>query len=241
MGPDRDRRRRHARADPAGAQRRPADDRDRASRRRASSTSRLQRMAADWPGLEGMDLAKDVSRLQVERWIGGKWAWGAGLSSMGGDDATAPACRRGRLWLEAQHLPQPGRGRRAGDGRAGDRDLRRDHGARARRLLPVERAGRSGGDGRICGAGDPADAGDRRSRCSASASATRCSRSRSAGRRQDVPGPPRRQPPGQAARRRRGRDHQHEPRLRGRARGHARPCARNARVAVRRDRIAGSS
>ena len=38
----------------------------------------LQRMAADWPGLEGMDLAKEVSRLQVERWSGGKWAWGQG-------------------------------------------------------------------------------------------------------------------------------------------------------------------
>ena len=38
----------------------------------------LQRMAADWPGLEGMDLAKEVSRLQVERWTGGKWAWGQG-------------------------------------------------------------------------------------------------------------------------------------------------------------------
>ncbi len=40
----------------------------------------LQRMAADWPGLEGMDLAKDVSRLQVERWAGGRWAWGEGYS-----------------------------------------------------------------------------------------------------------------------------------------------------------------
>jgi len=39
---------------------------------------KLQRMAADWPGLEGMDLAKEVSRLQVERWIGGKWEWGEG-------------------------------------------------------------------------------------------------------------------------------------------------------------------
>jgi carbamoyl-phosphate synthase small subunit len=38
----------------------------------------LQRMAAEWPGLEGMDLAKEVSRLQVERWTGGKWAWGQG-------------------------------------------------------------------------------------------------------------------------------------------------------------------
>src|SRR4051812_34329076 len=39
---------------------------------------KLQRMAAEWPGLEGMDLAKEVSRLQVVRWTGGKWAWGQG-------------------------------------------------------------------------------------------------------------------------------------------------------------------
>jgi carbamoyl-phosphate synthase small subunit len=45
----------------------------------------LQKTAADWPGLEGMDLAKDVSRLQVERWTGGKWAWGQGYEMGGGD------------------------------------------------------------------------------------------------------------------------------------------------------------
>jgi carbamoyl-phosphate synthase small subunit len=49
----------------------------------------LQEMAAGWPGLEGMDLAKDVSRLQVERWNGGKWAWGRGYP-MGGDDPKRP-------------------------------------------------------------------------------------------------------------------------------------------------------
>ncbi len=38
----------------------------------------LQKLAREWPGLEGMDLAREVSRLQVERWSGGKWAWGAG-------------------------------------------------------------------------------------------------------------------------------------------------------------------
>ncbi len=48
---------------------------------------KLQRMAADWPGLEGMDLAKEVSRLQVERWTGGKWAWGKGYELGGGDDS----------------------------------------------------------------------------------------------------------------------------------------------------------
>ncbi len=40
----------------------------------------LQRMAAEWPGLEGMDLAKEVSREQVEAWSGGKWRWGQGYS-----------------------------------------------------------------------------------------------------------------------------------------------------------------
>jgi carbamoyl-phosphate synthase small subunit len=38
----------------------------------------LRKLAAEWPGLEGMDLAKEVSRQQVERWTGGKWAWGQG-------------------------------------------------------------------------------------------------------------------------------------------------------------------
>jgi carbamoyl-phosphate synthase small subunit len=50
---------------------------------------KLQKMAADWPGLEGMDLAKDVSRLQVERWTGGKWTWGKGYD-IGGDDPKKP-------------------------------------------------------------------------------------------------------------------------------------------------------
>ena len=50
---------------------------------------RLRKMAADWPGLEGMDLAKEVSRLQIENWTGGKWAWGEGYS-MGGDEPERP-------------------------------------------------------------------------------------------------------------------------------------------------------
>ncbi len=50
---------------------------------------KLQKMAAEWPGLEGMDLAKEVSRLQVERWTGGKWAWGQGYE-LGGDDPNRP-------------------------------------------------------------------------------------------------------------------------------------------------------
>ena len=49
----------------------------------------LRKMAADWPGLEGMDLAKDVSREQLEEWSGGKWQLGEGYR-LGGDDKKRP-------------------------------------------------------------------------------------------------------------------------------------------------------
>ncbi len=50
---------------------------------------KLQQMAADWPGLEGMDLAREVSRLQVERWSGRKWRWGEGYEVCG-DEGKRP-------------------------------------------------------------------------------------------------------------------------------------------------------
>jgi carbamoyl-phosphate synthase small subunit len=50
---------------------------------------RLQNLAIEWPGLEGMDLAKEVSRLQVERWSGGRWEWNLGYRG-GGDDEKRP-------------------------------------------------------------------------------------------------------------------------------------------------------
>ncbi len=49
----------------------------------------LQTMAAEWPGLEGMDLAKEVSRDQLETWSDGKWELGAGYR-IGGDDPKRP-------------------------------------------------------------------------------------------------------------------------------------------------------
>ena len=49
----------------------------------------LRKMAADWPGLEGMDLAKDVSREQLEEWSGGRWELGQGYK-IGGDDKKRP-------------------------------------------------------------------------------------------------------------------------------------------------------
>ena len=47
---------------------------------------RLRQIAAGWPGLEGMDLARNVSRLQVERWSGGKWEWNLGYRDAGRED-----------------------------------------------------------------------------------------------------------------------------------------------------------
>jgi carbamoyl-phosphate synthase small subunit len=73
----------------------------------------LQRMAADWPGLEGMDLAKEVSRLQVERWTGGKWAWGQGYEVdeprpfRGGEGAASAAEGTGHVTTAPTPSPSP--------------------------------------------------------------------------------------------------------------------------------------
>lgn len=42
----------------------------------------LQKKAADWPGLEGMDLAKDVSCTQTYAWDGSTWALGQGYGRL---------------------------------------------------------------------------------------------------------------------------------------------------------------
>ena len=42
----------------------------------------LQKKAADWPGLEGMDLAKDVSCTQAYEWDGSIWALGQGYGKL---------------------------------------------------------------------------------------------------------------------------------------------------------------
>jgi carbamoyl-phosphate synthase small subunit len=46
----------------------------------------LRKLAAEWPGLEGMDLAREVSRDQLETWSDGKWELGTGYR-LGGDGA----------------------------------------------------------------------------------------------------------------------------------------------------------
>ncbi len=51
----------------------------------------LRETAAAWPGLEGMDLAKEVSRGQLEAWSGGKWRLGEGyrIPSPSGEGTSA--------------------------------------------------------------------------------------------------------------------------------------------------------
>ena len=200
----------------------------------------LQQMAAEWPGLEGMDLAKEVSRDQLEAWSGGKWELGEGYR-LGGNDMSQPhvvAIDYGAKRNIFRNLVEAGARVTV---LAGDRRVRRGDEPRARRLLPVQRPGRSGGDRRICDAGDPADA---RQREALVRHLPRPPVAGAGGRRQDgqdVPGPPRRQPSGQAAGGRRGRDHQHEPRLRGRARRPARPMSAKPMSACSTTAIAASS
>src|SRR6185436_14699194 len=43
--------------------------------------------ARAWPGLEGMDLAREVSCRQMYRWAGGKWRLGTGYDERGHDEA----------------------------------------------------------------------------------------------------------------------------------------------------------
>jgi carbamoyl-phosphate synthase small subunit len=49
----------------------------------------LQQRAREWPGLEGMDLAKEVSCRQMFRWSGGRWSQGEGYAEQA-EDQTRP-------------------------------------------------------------------------------------------------------------------------------------------------------
>ncbi|MEJ0070382.1 MAG: hypothetical protein WDO24_18625 [Pseudomonadota bacterium] len=62
--------------------------------------------ARAWPGLEGMDLAKEVTTRQTYAWDETRWAFGQGLRPA---DRAAPPCRRDRLRRQAQHPALPGR------------------------------------------------------------------------------------------------------------------------------------
>ena len=144
-------RHRHARADRADPRKGHAQRRDRARARRQvrprRAEERGQGLAGSGrhgPGAHGhqrpaLQLGRDA--LGVERGL--RPAGQAGIQR-----------RRHRLRHQAQHSAPARRFWLQGDGGAGHHLGRGHPGAQARRHVPVERPGRSGGDRRIRGAGD---------------------------------------------------------------------------------------
>ena len=224
----------------------------------------LLAQARAWPGLEGMDLARVVSRMERAEWEAGVWSLGAGyaasspLPSKGGagggcvsddaalDDSTHPNPSLGREGLKRPHV------------------VAIDYGAKHNIFRNLVRAGARvtvvaadssaedilalAPDGIFLsnGPGDPAATGDYavpvlRALMAAGVTDFRdlpgASVAGAGGRRadgEDASGASRRQSSGQAAERRRGRDHQHEPRF---CCGRGEPARRrggHACVAVRR-------
>ena len=147
---------------------------------------------------------------------------GAGQGLRQAHQAEVPRRRR-RLRRQAQHPALPRQRRLQGDGGAGDGDRRGHPAPQARRRVPVERPGRSGGDGGLCRARHPGRARQE------GADVRHLPRPPDAGADpgrqdpQDGARPSRRQPAGQGPDDRQGRDHVAEPRL-----------LRHPRIAARR-------
>ena len=180
--PARHRRRRHPRADAPHPRPRRAQRRHRlhAPTARLDTARALQGGRRDWPGLEGMDLASDVTctpDLQLGRDAPGRWA--AAMAALSAPRATVVAVDYGAKRNILRCLADA---RLRGHRGAGDGDRRGHPAPQARRRVPVERPGRPGGDRRLRRAGDPRADRHAACRCSASASATSSWRWRSAPR-----------------------------------------------------------
>ena len=78
---------------------------------------RLRQEAAQWPGIEGQDLAKEVTCGQSYTWDETLWEWGTGF---GRQEAWRIPRRRRRLRIEAQHPALPGKRWLPGHGGAGE-------------------------------------------------------------------------------------------------------------------------
>ena len=124
-----------------------------APRRRARSRRRCMTRRAPGPASKAWTSPR---RSPAARPIAGtRRALGARASGYGKLDAAALPRRRRRLRRQAQHPAHAGERRLPRHRGAGDRQRRGHPAPPARRHLPVERPGRSGGDRRLCGAGDP--------------------------------------------------------------------------------------
>ncbi len=76
----------------------------------------LNRRAREWPGLEGMDLAKEVTARQSVNWDETLWTWNEGYGRNGREGFPH---RRHRLRHQAQHPALPRQPRWRGHRRAG--------------------------------------------------------------------------------------------------------------------------
>ena len=93
--------------------------------------------ARGFPGLEGLDLAKDVTCAQSYRWDEMRWAWPEGYTRQ---TAAKSQSRRHRLWRQTQHPALPCQRRLRRDGPARDRHRRRRSGPRSRRACSCRTA-----------------------------------------------------------------------------------------------------
>ena len=139
----------------------------------------LKKEARGWPGLVGMDLVPMVTSGQRFSWDETPWQLGQGLWPA---RQAGVSRRRARLRHQAQHPATAGERRLQGDGGAGQDQRRGYLRDEARRRVPLQRPGRSGGDRTIRGAGHQEADRLAARRPSGFASATRCSASRSAAR-----------------------------------------------------------
>ena len=175
----------------------------------------LRAQAAAWPGLEGMDLAKEVSCRQTYEWDETRWAWPDGMGRQTAPKHHVVAVDYGAKRNILRCLASAGCRVTVVPATATAEDILRHA---AGRRVPVERPRRSGGDRRIRRAGDPRRAGRGR------AGVRHLPRPPVAGAgagREDLQAgarPSRRQPAGEGPDHRQGGDHQPEPRFRGRSR-----------------------
>ena len=95
----------------------------------------LTRQAKSWPGLVGLDLARQVTSGQSSTWSQEPWVWNRRLFDAG---RTRVPRRRHRLWHQAQHTAPDRRAWRQGDGGSGHRQRRGYPGAEAGRDISVE-------------------------------------------------------------------------------------------------------
>ncbi|MDQ3144731.1 MAG: glutamine-hydrolyzing carbamoyl-phosphate synthase small subunit [Pseudomonadota bacterium] len=93
----------------------------------------LRQEAAEWPGLEGMDLAKEVSREQLEAWSGGKWRLGEGYeesppAGAGGEEERSDEGEG--LFLSGNDRPSPNPSRSGGRGAKAPHVVAIDYGSK---------------------------------------------------------------------------------------------------------------